>query len=221
MTTTCQDIVARAQAFSPAMNAPLTGDTSVMLSRIRADQSALFSKAAEVNRDFFSVSATLTSSAGSASRTASIGSLTPPVERILQLTLPSGVDVNQVDPLDIDGELAPRYLAQGTTLREVNGEWGASGTVTLSLLYVQAPVDIDPTGTLNQVVSLPDRWTDILVLNLAQYLHHVDVGRDPSEGERLQALADARLQDFFNYLGHFGGVEARRFVIPTPTGSKN
>lgn len=219
--TTCQEIIARAQAFSTA-NAPLTGDPAIMLSRIRADQSAVFSKAAEVNRDYFSTTATLTSTNASQNRTASLLGVSPPVERVLQLAFAaSGAVINQVDPLDTAGELAPRYLMLGTTVTEVGSDWGVSGSVSLTLTYVQGPTDIDPTGSLTQAVSIPDRWTDILVVNLAQYLHHMDQGRDPVEGERLQALADARLQDFLNYLAHFGGVESRHAVIPSPAGTKS
>lgn len=220
MATTCSDIINRAQAFSSA-NEPLTGNGVVMLSRIRADQSALFSKAAEVNRDFFSTTASVTSTSGSSARSFAIGSLNPPVERILKLTKTDGTEINQVDPLDIEAELSPRFTTQGTSLVEVGSDWGGTSTVDATLLYVQAPVDIDPTGSLTQVVSIPDRWADILVINLAQYLHHSDVGRDPAEGTRLQSLADARLQDFLNYLSHFGGVEARRFTYPSPSGSKS
>jgi len=220
MSTTCADIIARAQAFSSS-NGPLTSNGSVMLSRIRADETALFSKAAEVNRDYFSVSTALTSTSGSSARTFAIGALTPPVERILKLTLSTGVEVNQVDSLDIDGELAPRYTTNGTTLTEVNSEWGATGTISATLMYAKGAASIDPTGALTQTVTTPDEWTDLLVISLAQYLHHMDVGRDPMEGQRLQALHDDRMQDFFNHLAHFGGVEARRFVIPSPSGSKN
>jgi hypothetical protein len=217
MATTCQDVVARAQAFSSS-NGPLTADAGIMLSRIRADQSALFTKAAEVNRDFFATTATLTSTSGSANRTVDLTTLSPPIERLLRVTRTSdGVELNQVDPLDIAAELAPRYTTQGLGLVEVASDWGGSGTVGVTLLYVQGPTDISPTGSLTQAVSIPDRWTDILVVNLAQYLHHMDVGRDPAEGDRLQALADARVQDFVNYLTHVSGVEARRFVIPSPS----
>lgn len=216
MATLCSDIVARAQAFSSA-NGPLTADAGIMLSRIRADQSALYTKAAELNRDFFATTASVTSTSGSSGRTIDLSALTPPLERLLRVTRTSdGVDLAPVDPLDTAAELPPRYTTQGLRLLEVGSDWGASGTVSVTVLYVQAPTDIDPAGSLTQAVSLPDRWTDILVVNLAQYLHHMDVGRDPAEGERLQALSDARVQDFMNYLTHVGGVEARRFVIPTP-----
>jgi len=220
MTTTCQDIINRAQAFSSS-NGPLTVNGPIMLSRIRADQSALYSKMAEINRDFFSTTANLTSTSGGSGRSFSIGALTPPVERVLMLTLASGVLINQVDPLYVDGELAPRYISQGTTLIEVGSDWGPSGTVSATLTYVQAPIDIDPNGSLAQTISIPDRWSDLLTLSLALYLFHGDVGRDPAEGERLQSLHDATMNDIFNYLGHFGGVEAKALIIPSPSGSKS
>jgi len=220
MTTTCNDIITRARAFSSS-NGPLTADGSVMLSRIRADQAALFSKVAEVNRDYFSASASVTSTSGTSGRTFDVSGLTFPLERILKLVLADGRALNQVDPLDIDGELAPRYIANGFTLTEINGEWGASGSVSATLSYVRGPTDIDPAGDLAQLVSIPDKWTDLLVIPLSLFLFHADVGRDPLEGQRLQSLSDARLQDFFNYISHLGGVEARRFIIPSPSGSKN
>jgi hypothetical protein len=192
-----------------------------MLSRIRADQASLFSKVAEVNRDFFSENAAITSTSGSSGRTFNVSDLAYPLERILKLVLSDGRELNQVDPLDIDGELAPRYIANGFTLTEINGEWGPSGSVSATLSYVRGPTDIDPNGTLTQLVSIPDKWADLLVISLSLYLFHADVGRDPIEGQRLQSLHDDRMNDFFNYLGHLGGVEARRFIIPSPSGSKN
>jgi hypothetical protein len=192
-----------------------------MLSQIRADQAALFSKIAEVNRDFFALTATINSSGGPSGRTFDLSALTYPLERILKVTLADGRELNQVDPLDVDGELAPRYTVRGFTLTELNAEWGPTGSVSASLMYVRGPVDIDPNGSLAQQVSIPDKWTDLLVVSLAQYICHADVGRDPAEETRLQSRHDDRMGDFFNYLSHLGGVESRRFVYPTPTGSKN
>lgn len=219
MSTTCADIVARAQAFNPSLNAPLTGDSSVMLSRIRADQSAVFAKVAEVNRNYFGTTATVTSSVAASSRVIDVSTLTPPVERVVKLVLADGREVSEVDPLDVDAELAPRYTVQGQTLREVGGDWANAGSaITATVSYVQAPTPIDPTGTLSQAVSLADRWTDLLVLPLAMYLAQSDVGRDPGEIARLQSLADDRLQTFLDHVAHQGGVMARRFVYPRPNG---
>lgn len=221
MSTTCQDVVTRAQAFGVS-NSPLTNNAMEMLTRIRADQDALFSKVAEVNRDYFSTYASITSTNGSSLRTFDISTVSPPVERTLKVTLADGRLLNQVDPLDLDGELAPRYVSQGMTLLELTNEWSStSGTVSASLYYVHAPIDIDPLGALTQLISIPDKYSDLPVISLAQYLHHKDVGRDPLEGQRLQALYSDRLNDFFNYLSHFAGVEARRFDIPRPSGSKS
>lgn len=221
MSTTCSDIVARAQAFSPSLNAPLASDSSVMLSRIRADQSSLYAKVADVNRNYFATTATITSSLGSTNRVFDVSGLTPPVERVLKLVLADGREVSEVDPLDTDAELSPRFTVQGQTLREVGGDWGNAGSaISATLTYVQAPTPIDPTGTLGQAVSLADRWTDLLVLPLAMYLAQSDVGRDPAEIARLQSLADARLATFLDHVAHQGGVMARRFVYPTPNSGK-
>lgn len=217
MTTTCQTIVTRAQAFS-ALNQPLTTDRAEMLSRIRADQQALFTSVAGLARDRFTTTTALTSTAAARGRTCDLAGVTPPVERVLQLVLSDGREVFQVDELDQAAELAPRYFVRGTTLVEVGNDWNtAAGTaVTATLAYVYGATDIDPAGLYTQAVSVPDAWVDLLVLPLAMYLHTKDPGRDPAEYQALAARLDERQQAFLAYLGNYGGVEHRRFILPTP-----
>lgn len=216
MATTCSDIVTRAKAFN-TMNAPLTNDTSEILSRIRVDQQALFTSIAGVTRDRFQTTATLTSTNGSSGRSFNLATLTSaPVERILKVTLQDGRDLNQVDVLDTDAELSPRYYVQGLSLVEVSNDWGTSGSKTATLIYCYGPTDIDPTGSLTQAVTVPDQWTDLLVLPLAKYLAQKDPGRDPNEIARLQGMQNDLSQQFLSYLTTYGGIEVRRLVIPEP-----
>lgn len=215
MTTTCSDIVDRATKFN-ALNTPLTTDVAEMLSRIRADQQRIFTAVAGVTRDRFKTTASLTSSVGTSGRTFSLATLSPPVERVLKLTLGDGREVNPVDELDTDAELAPRYFVRGTSLVEVSSDWGAAGAKTATLVYVYGATTISTTGTLSQAVSIPDEWTDLLVIPLAAYLHVKDPGRDPNEYERLASMLDDVQQGFVSYLTSYGGITAQRFVIPNP-----
>lgn len=221
MSTTCQTVVTRATAMS-AMNAALADDRAEMLSRIRADQQALFTGVAGLTRDRFKRSVPVTSSSGSGGRTISLTGLsdaaTYPVERVLKLTLASGAEVSQVDELDTDAELAPRYFVRGTTLVEVGNDWNTVNAAVVggTLVYVYGPADIDPTGDYTQVVTVPDQWLDLLVLPLAMYLHQKDAGRDPAEYERLRSMHEAREAAFLSYLGNYGGTEAKRFDLPAP-----
>lgn len=221
MTTTCQDIVSRARGFS-ILNPVLTSDTAEMLSRIRADQRELRATLAGQTRDFFQLTAAVASSAAALNRTADLTQLSPPLERILKVELPGGTEVSQVDVLDPDAELAPRYTVRGTFLVEWKKEWNTatSTSVALTVTYVYAPTDIDPTGALTQPVSLPDEWTDLLALLLAAYCVHKDVGRDSAEYDRLMAMYTQRSAAFLEYLSHYGGLESRRFDIPTPMRTK-
>ena len=205
MTTTAQQIVSRAQAMS-ALNTPLTSDSGVMLSRIRADQQAVFSGVFGQIGDRFQATASLTSTSGASGRTVDLSALTPPLGRVLTLTLASGARVRQVDVQDQDSKHAPRYYARGLTLVEVSNDWStATGTVSLTLNYVTGPTDIDPTGSLTQTVSVPDSWTDLLVLPLAMAVANADPGRDPAEYARLDALYQARIAAFRVYLGSYAG----------------
>ncbi len=215
MATTCANIIDRAKSFS-TLNTPLTSDAVEMLSRIRADQQAIFTENAEETRDRFQMSATLSSSIAAAAREVNLTSLIVPLERLLKVSLADGTEVNQVDFLDVDAELAPRYFVRGQKLIEVGSDWGSSGAKTLTLIYVYGPTVIDIAGSLTQVVSIPDEWTDLLVLPLAMYLFQKDPGRDAAEFTRLDGLLDAREQAFADHLKHYGGVESRRFIQPTP-----
>jgi hypothetical protein len=222
VTTTCQTIVDRAKSANP-LNASLSGDRAEMLSRIRADQQELFSRIAGTTRDRFQTTATITSSSAARRRVLTLSALSPVVERVLRLELPDGREVSQVDVLDPDAELAPRYAVQGETLVEIDNDWSTvSGTVSLSLRYVYGMTDISPDGALSQLVTVPDPWIDLLVLPLAMYFFRKDPGREDAEYVRLAALLgefeprSGRRGAFLDYLENYGGVESRRFAQPTP-----
>lgn len=188
MTTTCQTIVDRAKATSP-LNTPLTADRSEMLSRVRADQQELFTRLAGRTRDRFQTTAAIASSSGAQGRIFTLSELTLRVERVLKITLGDGREINQVDVLDPDAELAPRYYVRGQTLIEVSNDWSTTtGIVNATLIYVYGMTDVDPAGALTQLVSVPDEWIDLLALPLAMYLFQKDPGRDPSEFDRLSGI---------------------------------
>ena len=216
MTTACSTIVSRAQSFSP-LNSALTTDRGEMLSRIRADQQMLFTSMAGLARGRFQASESLTSTNAASGRTFDLSTLTSPLERLLKVVLQDGREVNQVDILDTDAELSPRYTIQGLSLIEVGSDWSSvSGTVSATFTYLTGATDIDPTGDLSQNVSVPDAWIDLLVLPLAFYLFQKDPGRDPNEGQRIQAMLDERQQAWMAYLTQYGGIETQRFLLPTP-----
>jgi hypothetical protein len=115
MTITCQTIVDRAKSTSP-LNSALASDRAEMLSRIRADQQELFTVFAGRSRDRFQTTAAIASSEWILRHGVfTLSAITPPVERVLQLTLGDGRDASQVDVLDVDAELAPRYFVRGQT----------------------------------------------------------------------------------------------------------
>jgi hypothetical protein len=218
VTTTCQFIIDRARSANP-LNGPLTADSTDMMTQIRSIQQRAFTAVAGLTRDRFKATASVSSTNGSSARTAQLSSITPPIERVLQVKLAgSGEEVHQVDELDVEAELAPRYFVRGTQLVEVGNDWSAAaGAVALTLLYVYGPTAITVTASPPAVdVSVPDEWIDILVKPLAMYLHMRDPGRDPVEYERLEREYAAAWQGFLEYLTNYGGNEARRFALPTP-----
>lgn len=220
MTTTCQNVIDRAKGFS-TLNTPLTGDKTEMLSRILADQQEVFTSIAGLTRDRFQAAVGVTSSVGVSGRFIDLAALVPvnpPVERVLTLILADGREANQVDVLDIDAELKPRYTVRGQLLVEVGNDWNTASNAAVSaiLTYVYGPAPIDPLGALTQLVSVPDAWIDLLVLPLAIYLTQKDPGRDPAEAERLEAKLSKRQDAFVTYLTNYGGVVVKRFDLPSP-----
>lgn len=222
MSTTCQAIYVRAKRFHPKNDEQLPAPSEV-LARIEAEQQALYATIAAGTRDRFKTTATLTSTSGASARSVDLSTLSTPLVRLLKVSLPDGTEVSQVDELDTDAELSPRYFVRAQTLVEVSNDWSAtSGPVTLSLVYVYGPTALTVTGEdYTQLVSIPDQWTDLLVIPLAMYFHEQDSGnRDPAEYDRMKAKLADRQEAFVAYLQAYGGIEARRFNVPNPTGTK-
>lgn len=218
MTTTCEQIHAAARALLGGPPRSIPSERAI-LERIRADQQVLFTSMAGVARGRFQTTGTLTSTAGSAARTFDLTALALPLERLVKVVLADTRECNQVDILDPDAELSPRYTAQGTTLTEVSNDWSAaSGTVTATVTYVYGPTAIDPTGLLSQPVTVPDAWTDLLVLPHALWLCPTTTPvTDPAP---IQAMRDERETAWMAYLDQYAGVETQRFLLPTPKETK-
>jgi hypothetical protein len=216
VSTSCSDIVARARSFN-ALNTALTTDTAEMLSRVRADQQRVFTAVAGLTRDRFKTTASLNSTGGASGRSFDLSAVTPPIERVLKLTLGDGREASQIDELDTDAELSPRYFVRGQSLVEVSNDWSAtSGTVSATLVYVYGATSISVSGALTQLVSIPDEFIDVLVIPLAAYLFQKDPGRDAGEWDRLAAMLDEAQNGFVSYLQAYGGITSTRFVIPNP-----
>lgn len=216
MTTTVQQIYVRAKQSTPA-NAELLPIPSEILARVEADQQALFANLAGVTRDRFQESVTVTSSAGALERVINLSALTLPVERILALTLSDTRVARQVDVIDVEAELSPRYVVRGESLIEISNDWSATaGAVTATLVYVYGPTTISPSSDYTQTVSVPDAWCDLLVLPLQIYFAGQRPLTAPDEVDRLQARLDKRSAAFVAYLTNYGGIRSNRFDIPSP-----
>lgn len=217
MSTTAQQIYVRARQMNPA-NVPLAPTPAEILARIEADQQALFAEMSGGTRDRFQTTNILASTGGSSARTFDLSASVPPVERILQLNLADGREARQVDVLDIEAELSPRYIVRGQTLVEVSNDWSSTaGAVTATLIYVYGPTSISPTGDYSQTITIPDAWADVLVLPLALYFasQRASAPGDAALAPKLQERTAA----FAAYLENYGGVESSRFIQPTPSNS--
>lgn len=215
MSVSCADVVNRAASHSVANAATsLTSNTSEMIEKIDAFQGDVYTKIASENR-FFWGTFDAVSSTGTSGRffdTATAGN----VERLVRVTLTdTGVLVNPVDVEDTDAELAPRYYVLGSQVWEVGSDWGAAGTVNVTIGYASAPAALDSTGSILQTISLPDKYADLLSIRLAGYLAAKDMeSRDPSEVANLQNAYDQRLASVIQSLDQFAGAVKRRFISP-------
>lgn len=190
------------------------------LERVNAAQQALFIRLAEVNHHRFAVHESLPSSPDASGRTLDLTQLATPLERIVAIRLPTGVDVNVVDITDLSAELAPRAYPLGESLVEVGAEWGAAGPIAVDLWYAYHPADLDLDGSLDQTISIPNRFAQYLEVDLAAYLAHKDFGRagsDPNEIERLNKKLDGVFNDIVSHITHLTGPESRRFLPTVPT----
>lgn len=221
MTTTCQQIYVRAKNSSPA-NAALLPTPADILARIDAEQQKIFANLSTEQRDRFQTTASVTSTAGASQRVFDLSGITPGVQRVLQLQLSDTRIVNQVDVLDPDAELSPRYIVRGQTLVEVSNDWLIGGAaVVATLTYVYGPTTILPNADFTQVVSIPDAFSDLLVIPLRMDLYYMRDPKDRAPDEYAmmsQALKDTRAA-FVSALENFGGIESRRFILPQPSDS--
>jgi hypothetical protein len=63
------------------------------------------------------------------------------------VTIPSGSIARQVDVMDLEAELSPRYIVRGQTLVEVSNDWSAtSGALSIALIYVFGATTITRPG---------------------------------------------------------------------------
>lgn len=225
------DIIQRAVNFNPLnQGVQQVSTTDELISRIRADQTELYTGSADENRIYFTTTSAWTSSSGSANRTIALVNINPPVERLLQIQIGTGSFVpggsvqimSEVDVADQTAATGPCYIAQGQTLTEYASSWGpTTGTVSGTITYVQQAIDLDPAGATTQQISFPDRWNHILVQRLAMYFSQKDVQRDPGELQWLQALCDKSEQAFLAFMTHQSGVSVERVQISTPTANGN
>src|SRR6266850_4463535 len=126
MAKTCQDVFNGALGLNVANQAFASMLPSEILAQLQRAQSQLFIRLAQENRFFFANKQTLNSSNAASNRTLDLGTLAPPIERLLHggLILPSGVPVNVVDFQDQGAELAPRGYPLGLVINEIGSEWG-------------------------------------------------------------------------------------------------
>jgi hypothetical protein len=216
MTVSCQTILDRARQLSP-LNPSVSTDRVETLTRIRRDQQELWTETTALYRDFFQAVQTIASSSGASGRVFDLSALTPPVERVLLVTLNDGRELSRVVVNDPDAEFPPRYYQRSRTLVEVGNDWSAvAGPVSAQLVYGYGMTDIDPAGALTQNVTVPDQWIDLLVWPLALYLWEKDPGRDPAEGALLmQQLGAWRPEPTglrASYLAFLAGVGGDRAV---------
>ena len=226
MSTSCSDIVTRAIGLSVANNGVLdptqSADVQDALVRISQAQARAFTRFSDANKTAFLKSVVVTSTAGNGGRTVDLSVLSPRVQRIITLRLTtSQLEVALVDPNVQTSEMAPRYITEGETLVEVSNEWdtATANAVSLTLLHTTRPPDLDTStnGLLSQAVSIPDRYTDILVYDLGAYLAQKDVGREDAEVTMLEAKRDEALAAWITSATQFGGVAVYAFEIPQPT----
>lgn len=217
--TTCLQIVNRAVARNTANRlSSLTSDNAEILHVIATAQSQLRSAIVGGNRTFYQEQDTVTSSAASSKRVASLSAVTPPVYRMLRVELSDETEVTPVDLQDPDAELAPRYYPKGRTLVEVGSDWDeeSASAVSLTIYYVAGVTAIDTTGALTQTVSIEDEWAWLLDNRLARYLATKDVGRDPQEAKDLDAEYAQGAADYLAWVDNYAGTQADRFLLPPP-----
>jgi hypothetical protein len=225
MTTTCADILTRALSLSVAnqglLDPNVTADVQTALARISQAQIKAFIAFTQANRTAFLTSISNASNAANGHRIVDLSGQSPRVERIVRVELPSGVEVALVDPAVPTSEMAPRYFTEGDTLHEIANDWDptSAGTVTLTILCATRPpeLDVSATAALTQLVSIPDRFTDLLVYELGAFLAESDVGRDQAEVTALRTQGASVLGEWIASAAQFGGVATYTFSVPTPT----
>lgn len=218
MSTSVQDVIDRAVALSVA-NQGLATNTPDLIYRVNQYQRKRWTQFTQANKYFYQITQPVTSTSANGGRVADLSTFTLPVERVLSVFLPFNLEVREVDLQDPNAELAPRYYPSGQTLVEVSNDWDIAtpNAVTLIVNYCWRPVDLDPTQSTAQLVSIPDGYVGCLVNDLGAYFAFSDFGRATQvpETQALQADADAIATAWIEEAGHFAGRTAYRFDLPT------
>lgn len=220
MATTIQQILDGAILWSDANTTTKWANaTREVLERVNYTQQQLMARIAAEAPLAFATTQAIASTNAASGRTINLDGATK-IERILKIVGQDGVEWSQVDPRDLEAELAPRFYQLGETIYEVGSDWGVAGIRTPTITHVQRPAELTLTGNLTQTLFYPDRYADFFQVDLAWYMAHKDFGRgqagDPEELQRLQAKREETLQLLLTHVTHLTGPQARRFTQPSP-----
>lgn len=189
---------------------------AVMYRRISHRQMQLFSKANQVDPDFYG---TCSVGALGTSLALDLRLLVDPLYRIDRVTdvlisdagtsgYATGDVVHIVHPSDPTNSFAPRATVRDHVVRSVGQD--LLNVVSLQVFYSRLPAEINAT-TLTNEVDIPVQFQELLVLDLAQDLLRKSMQLDPKvKGPAIEMLQAEEAEMMEDYLGYVAGFVANR-----------
>lgn len=229
MATTAQDIINRAVQRS-TLNNPDLVPTAQLLQYISQFERALYLRGARINPDYFGKDASTATRAATtdawdlAATPGDVGLLTR-AEVLTIVGSVSGVSVGQKIDLVLhrmqEVGVPPRAYVRGRKISQVGTELGTNGSnlVTVAKVFY-SPIPAAVTS-LTQSLTVPDEWTDLVVLPLARTLAARDRRLDEIPAINEEYMFMQQLFDEAAIAFDMGVRRPLALVSPLPLGSKS
>lgn len=212
---TCEEIAVQAMARASDITSSFPKTRSIMYRRIGVRQHQLFSRAAQINSEYFGTSAWATLDVDGAADLADFILPVPTPEQVQKVTVHAidvgspyavGDEIAIVSVADPEAELAPRMTLRGGVLRQVGTDLATVNEVRV--WYSRQPAVLGATSELT-ATEIPAPWDELLVVDLARHL--LRSSKDTAERiAAITALDSEEVELLTGFDSHVAQYAARR-----------
>ena len=222
---TAQDAINRAIQRS-ALNNPDLVPMAQMLGYTSSYERAVYAMGAKYNPEYFGTSGDTTPAKTVVTDTFGVPTdmfaLTKAIVKTITGTVTNvseGDEVNLVSFRFPELEVAPRAYVRGGAIQGIGDELGAADANMVSVLtlyYSEMPISVT---TLTQTLTLPDEWSDLIVVPLARLLALRD--NRAADVQILDAEYNSLVATFIDHVSVYDHGATRPLIaVPAATGTR-